>query len=285
MLCAAGCYGITLLWCGRCRSRFKWLRGSRWRLLDSPRCTALALKPVSWSEVWIFFTLELSPLRDIEQGWAYLSTPILAPVRWVLPSEWEGTLPHPQAKQNAAQTVDEAKTQMWSLVRPWRTTSTWLPGCYGPPSGVSRGKKQCTTNTIYNGDGVLLISTRDVLGGKMEYFQDLLNPNFQSGSRLWEVWVLALQFLVLRSLRWLKSSLEKLNVKSIGGLEHCLWWCRLCAGLEQTSEPKGKALVLPVGPRSNPHLWSWTLRSNWKYEIMDTSCWNEFPPQCVWALP
>ncbi|TWW54336.1 hypothetical protein D4764_06G0008300 [Takifugu flavidus] len=39
-----------------------------------------------------------------------------------------------------------------------------------------RRGKQCTVNTVYSGDGVLLTSTRDVVDRWKEYFEDLLNP-------------------------------------------------------------------------------------------------------------
>ncbi|TWW77358.1 hypothetical protein D4764_12G0007480 [Takifugu flavidus] len=39
-----------------------------------------------------------------------------------------------------------------------------------------RRGKQCTVNTVYSGDGVLLTSTRDVVDRWKEYFEDLLTP-------------------------------------------------------------------------------------------------------------
>ena len=36
--------------------------------------------------------------------------------------------------------------------------------------------KQCFTNTVYSGDGMLLTSTGDVFQQWKEYFEDLLNP-------------------------------------------------------------------------------------------------------------
>ena len=36
--------------------------------------------------------------------------------------------------------------------------------------------KQCFTNTVYSGDGVLLTSTGDVVQRWKEYFEDLLSP-------------------------------------------------------------------------------------------------------------
>ncbi|PWA16349.1 hypothetical protein CCH79_00004334 [Gambusia affinis] len=40
---------------------------------------------------------------------------------------------------------------------------------------LARGKR-CSTDTVYSGDGVLLTSTRDVVGRWAEYFEGLLNP-------------------------------------------------------------------------------------------------------------
>uniref|UniRef100_A0A8C6Q6Z6 Reverse transcriptase domain-containing protein n=1 Tax=Nothobranchius furzeri TaxID=105023 RepID=A0A8C6Q6Z6_NOTFU len=45
-----------------------------------------------------------------------------------------------------------------------------------------RGRKQCANNTIYSGDGVLLISIQDVEDRWAEYFEDLLNPTDTSSS-------------------------------------------------------------------------------------------------------
>ncbi|TWW81765.1 hypothetical protein D4764_01G0015800 [Takifugu flavidus] len=39
-----------------------------------------------------------------------------------------------------------------------------------------RKGKQCTVNTVYSSDGVLLTSTWDVVDRWKEYFEDLLNP-------------------------------------------------------------------------------------------------------------
>uniref|UniRef100_A0A8C6K8L9 Reverse transcriptase domain-containing protein n=1 Tax=Nothobranchius furzeri TaxID=105023 RepID=A0A8C6K8L9_NOTFU len=68
-----------------------------------------------------------------------------------------------------------------SSVRPWSKTSVRLRGDSGLPSGAS-GRKQCATNTIYSGDGVLLTSTQDVVDRWAEYFEDLLNPTDTSSS-------------------------------------------------------------------------------------------------------
>ena len=41
---------------------------------------------------------------------------------------------------------------------------------------LKRKGEQCTVNTVYSGDGVLLTSTKDVVDRWREYFVDLLNP-------------------------------------------------------------------------------------------------------------
>ncbi|TWW73382.1 hypothetical protein D4764_15G0007760 [Takifugu flavidus] len=49
-----------------------------------------------------------------------------------------------------------------------------------------RKGKQCTVNTVYSGDDVLLTSTRDVVDRWKEYFEDLLNPtNTPSSEEVW----------------------------------------------------------------------------------------------------
>ena len=40
---------------------------------------------------------------------------------------------------------------------------------------IKKGK-QCTFNTVYSGDGVLLTTTKDVVDWWKEYFKDLPNP-------------------------------------------------------------------------------------------------------------
>ncbi|TWW70386.1 hypothetical protein D4764_18G0011920 [Takifugu flavidus] len=68
-----------------------------------------------------------------------------------------------RAKRSAATAVAEAKTRAWEEFRFWTTIRC-----------LRRGK-QCTVNTVYSGDGVLLTSTRDVVDRWKEYFEDLLN--------------------------------------------------------------------------------------------------------------
>ncbi|TWW74560.1 hypothetical protein D4764_14G0005630 [Takifugu flavidus] len=82
-----------------------------------------------------------------------------------------------QAKRSAAKAVAETKNRAWeefgevmendfrtALKRFWTTIQRLRKG------------KQCTVNTVYSGDGVLLTSTWDVVDQWKEYFGDLLNP-------------------------------------------------------------------------------------------------------------
>ncbi|TWW78236.1 R2DM Retrovirus-related Pol polyprotein from type II retrotransposable element [Takifugu flavidus] len=82
-----------------------------------------------------------------------------------------------RAKQSAATAVAEAKTRAWeefgeAMENDFRTASKRF---WTTIRHLRRGK-QCTVNTVYSGDGVLLTSTRDVVDRWKEYFEDLLNP-------------------------------------------------------------------------------------------------------------
>ncbi|TWW76609.1 hypothetical protein D4764_13G0012710 [Takifugu flavidus] len=82
-----------------------------------------------------------------------------------------------QAKRSAATAVAEAKTQAWeefgeAMENDFRTASKRF---WTTIRHLRKGK-QCTVNTVYSGDGVLLTSTRDVVDWWKEYFEDLLNP-------------------------------------------------------------------------------------------------------------
>ncbi|TWW68801.1 hypothetical protein D4764_19G0005990 [Takifugu flavidus] len=81
-----------------------------------------------------------------------------------------------RAKRSAATAVAEAKTRAWeefgeAMENDFRTASKRFWTTIRPEEG-----KQCTVNTVYSGDGVLLTSTRDVVDRWKEYFEDLLNP-------------------------------------------------------------------------------------------------------------
>ncbi|TWW74351.1 hypothetical protein D4764_14G0003520 [Takifugu flavidus] len=82
-----------------------------------------------------------------------------------------------RAKRSAATAVAEAKTRAWeefgeAMENDFRTASKRF---WTTIRRLRRGK-QCTVNTVYSGDGVLLTSTRDVVDRWKEYFEDLLNP-------------------------------------------------------------------------------------------------------------
>ncbi|TWW73510.1 hypothetical protein D4764_15G0009040 [Takifugu flavidus] len=82
-----------------------------------------------------------------------------------------------QAKRSAATAVAEAKTRAWeefgeATENDFRTASKRF---WTTIRRLRKGK-QCTVNTVYSGDGVLLTSTRDVVDRWKEYFEDLLNP-------------------------------------------------------------------------------------------------------------
>jgi exonuclease III len=82
-----------------------------------------------------------------------------------------------QSKRQAARLVAEAKTRAWeefgeAMEKDFRTASKRF---WSTIRRLRRGK-QCSTNTVYSGGGVLLTSTRDVVRRWAEYFEDLLNP-------------------------------------------------------------------------------------------------------------
>ncbi|KAM4590384.1 uncharacterized protein V3H82_004354 [Fundulus diaphanus] len=82
-----------------------------------------------------------------------------------------------QSKRQAARLVAEAKTRAWeefgeAMEKDFRTASKRF---WSTIPRLGRGK-QCSTNTVYSGGGVLLTSTRDVVRRWAEYFEDLLNP-------------------------------------------------------------------------------------------------------------
>ncbi|TWW80691.1 hypothetical protein D4764_01G0005060 [Takifugu flavidus] len=82
-----------------------------------------------------------------------------------------------QAKRSAATAVAEAKTRAWeefgeAMENDFRTTSKR----FWTTIWRLRKGKQCTVNTVYSGDGVLLISTRDVVDRWKEYFEDCSIP-------------------------------------------------------------------------------------------------------------
>ncbi|TWW54485.1 hypothetical protein D4764_0145930 [Takifugu flavidus] len=90
------------------------------------------------------------------------------------PEEADG---YRRAKRSAATAVAEAKTRAWeefgeAMKNDFRTASKRF---WTTIRRLRKGK-QCTVNTVYSGDGVLLTSTQDVVDRWKEYFEDLLNP-------------------------------------------------------------------------------------------------------------
>ncbi|TWW80230.1 hypothetical protein D4764_01G0000450 [Takifugu flavidus] len=80
----------------------------------------------------------------------------------------------PAAKQSAATVVAKAKTRAWEEFGEAVENNFWTAS----KRFIRRLRKgkQCTVNTVYSGDGVLLTSTRDVVDQRKEYFEELLNP-------------------------------------------------------------------------------------------------------------
>ncbi|TKS65493.1 LINE-1 reverse transcriptase -like protein [Collichthys lucidus] len=86
-----------------------------------------------------------------------------------------------RAKRSAALVVARGKNRAWeefgeAMENDFRTASRRF---WTTIRRLRRGK-QCTVNTVFSGGGVLLTSTRDVLGRWREYFEDLLNPTSTS---------------------------------------------------------------------------------------------------------
>ncbi|KAK3544079.1 hypothetical protein QTP86_001145, partial [Hemibagrus guttatus] len=82
-----------------------------------------------------------------------------------------------QAKQTTAMVVSEAKTRVWeefgeAMEKDYRTAS----GKFWQTIRRLRRGKQLSANTVYGGDGELLVSTGDIVGWWKEYLEDLLNP-------------------------------------------------------------------------------------------------------------
>ncbi|TWW67270.1 hypothetical protein D4764_02G0003110 [Takifugu flavidus] len=82
-----------------------------------------------------------------------------------------------RAKRSAATAVAEAKTRAWEEFGETMENDFWMASkrFWTTIRRLRRGK-QCTVNTVYSGDGVLLTSIRDVVDRWKEYFEDLLNP-------------------------------------------------------------------------------------------------------------
>ena len=82
-----------------------------------------------------------------------------------------------RAKRDAASAVSEAKTRVWEeFGEAMENDFRLAPRRFWQTVRRLRRGKQCFTNTVYSGDGVLLTSTGDVVRRWKEYFEDLLNP-------------------------------------------------------------------------------------------------------------
>ncbi|KAK3572192.1 hypothetical protein QTP86_025596, partial [Hemibagrus guttatus] len=93
---------------------------------------------------------------------------------WLAPEAAEA---YRQAKRTTAVVVSEAKSRVWeefgeAMEKDYRTAS----GKFWQTVRRLRRGKQLSANTVYGGDGELLVSTGDIVGRWKEYFEDLLNP-------------------------------------------------------------------------------------------------------------
>ncbi|KAK3537288.1 hypothetical protein QTP70_006984 [Hemibagrus guttatus] len=128
---------------------------------------------------------------DIESEWTMFSTSIVdAAIRssgrklkkesyraWLARGTPEAAEAYRQAKRTTAVVVSEAKTRVWeefgeAMEKDYRTAS----GKFWQTIRRLRRGKQLSANTVYGGDGELLVSTGDIVGWWKEYFEDLLNP-------------------------------------------------------------------------------------------------------------
>ncbi|KAK3543929.1 hypothetical protein QTP70_031842 [Hemibagrus guttatus] len=125
---------------------------------------------------------------DIESEWTMFSTSIFdAAIRSCgrkVSGAGRGGNPQTQwwtleAKQTTAVVVSEAKTRVWeekdeeeAMEKDYRTAS----GKFWQTVRRLRRGKQLSANTVYGGGGELLVSTGDIVGQWMEYFEDLLHP-------------------------------------------------------------------------------------------------------------
>ncbi|KAK3533908.1 hypothetical protein QTP70_034895, partial [Hemibagrus guttatus] len=96
---------------------------------------------------------------------------------WLARGTLEAAEAYRQAKRTTAVVVSEAKTRVWeefgeAMEKDYRTAS----GKFWQTVRHLRRGKQLSANTVYGGDGELLVSTGDIVGRWKEYFEDLLNP-------------------------------------------------------------------------------------------------------------
>ncbi|KAK3514344.1 hypothetical protein QTP70_015871, partial [Hemibagrus guttatus] len=82
-----------------------------------------------------------------------------------------------QAKRTTAMVVSETKTRVWEEFGEAMEKDYWTAsGKFWQTIRCLRRGKQLSANTVYGGDGELLVSTGDIVGRWKEYFEDLLNP-------------------------------------------------------------------------------------------------------------
>ncbi|KAK3538840.1 hypothetical protein QTP86_015967 [Hemibagrus guttatus] len=96
---------------------------------------------------------------------------------WLARGTPEAAEAYRRAKRTTAVVVSEAKTRVWeefgeAMEKDYRTAS----GKFWQTVRSLRRGKQLSANTVYGGDGELLVSTGDIVGRWKEYFEDLLNP-------------------------------------------------------------------------------------------------------------
>ncbi|KAK3536886.1 hypothetical protein QTP86_027004 [Hemibagrus guttatus] len=96
---------------------------------------------------------------------------------WLAGGTPEAAETYRQAKRTTAVVVSEAKTRVWeelgeAMEKDYQTASRKF---WQTVRRLRRGK-QLSANTVYGGDGELLVSTGDIVGWWKEYFEDLLNP-------------------------------------------------------------------------------------------------------------
>ncbi|KAK3517140.1 hypothetical protein QTP86_003932 [Hemibagrus guttatus] len=96
---------------------------------------------------------------------------------WLARGTPEAAEAYRQAKRTIAVVVSEAKTRVWeefgeAMEKDYRMAS----GKFWQTVRRLRRGKQLSANTVYGGDGELLVSTGDIVRWWKEYFEDLLNP-------------------------------------------------------------------------------------------------------------
>ncbi|KAK3564177.1 hypothetical protein QTP86_010807 [Hemibagrus guttatus] len=96
---------------------------------------------------------------------------------WLARGTPEAAEAYRQAKRTTAVVVSEAKTRVWEEFGEAMEKDYWTAsGKFWQTVRRLRRGKQLSANTVYGGDGELLVSTGDIVGWCKEYFEDLLNP-------------------------------------------------------------------------------------------------------------